>query len=158
MRLNDRFISQDYYIFNGKLPNEEKFPQANVNMGPSTCETKTSEVEHYFINYWNRNSQLLVCLWRKKTLIKKLETKFNEKNIEINDKSRSLKHIAYTTGVDSVGSIKLNPRFLEYKRLRQQAILGHAFFHPPFSKNILIWSKMTYYEGGKNNFSPSEAI
>ena len=77
-------------------------------MGPSTCETKTSEVEHYFINYWNRNSQLLVCLWRKKTLIKKLETKFNEKNIEINDKSRSLKHIAYTTGVDSVGSIKLN--------------------------------------------------
>ena len=50
------------------------------------------------------------------------------------------------------------PRFLEYKRLRQQAILGHAFFHPPFSKNILIWSKMTYYEGGKNNFSPSEAI
>ena len=108
MRLNDRFISQDYYIFNGKLPNDEKFPQANVNMGPSTCETKTSEVEHYFINYWNRNSQLLVCLWRKKTLIKKLETKFNEKNIEINDKSRSLKHIAYTTGVDSVGSIKLN--------------------------------------------------
>ena len=108
MRLNDRFISQDYYIFNGKLPNDEKFPQANVNMGPSTCETKTSEVEHYFINYWNRNSQLLVCLWRKKTLIKKLETKFDEKNIEINDKSRSLKHIAYTTGVDSVGSIKLN--------------------------------------------------
>ena len=50
------------------------------------------------------------------------------------------------------------PRFLEYKRLRQQAILGHAFFHPPFSKNILIWSKMTYYEGGKNNFSPSGAI
>ena len=27
-----------------------------------------------------------------------------------------------------------------------------------FSKNILIWSKMTYYEGGKSNFFQSEAI
>ena len=31
---------------------------------------------------------------------------------------------------------------------------------PPnqFSKNIIYRSKMTYYEGGKNNFSQSEAI
>ena len=41
--------TQNHYIRDKNLPNEEAFPQTNLNMGPSSRETKTSEVEHEFM-------------------------------------------------------------------------------------------------------------